>query len=333
MALQIELNFDKPTISKGILEILSQNLKEDPDRDVLKLSLRDSLAIIAKGNKLQYGPANHLLVSILKILNLEDSAVEDEITSILTQSSQIEEGESQPPLTQQTQETSKGAPEGDDQFSTKSVKPVCKFYANGKCRFSKECRFQHPKICQKFRNHGDRKSDQKGCDGKCNEFHPNVCRNSLKNKACPYKECRFYHLKGTKTMEHDSAKKLGTSKHGQKTAPGNASKNWNQEFRNQEKKGKFESKNRYSVLEQSPASTHQVSQSDKSKLDSTLDMIMRELADIRNWQKARTEAPQANSQHMFRPQAPINASIPMVPQPVSQWSTQDQHMAWNSPNY
>ena len=126
MALQIELNFDKPTISKGILEILSQNLKEDPDRDVLKPSLRENLAIIPKRNNLQYGPANHLLLSILKILNLEDSAVKDEITRILTQSSQIEEGESQPPLTQQTQETNKG-----EQQWWYQIGKILKLFLNG----------------------------------------------------------------------------------------------------------------------------------------------------------------------------------------------------------
>ena len=30
-----------------------------------------------------------------------------------------------------------------------------------------------------------------------------VCRNSLKDKTCPYKECRFFHLKGTKTVKRN----------------------------------------------------------------------------------------------------------------------------------
>ena len=53
-------------------------------------------------------------------------------------------------------------------------KAICKFYANGKCKFNTECRFSHPKICQKLCQHGDSKLDSKGCDGKCDEFHPNV---------------------------------------------------------------------------------------------------------------------------------------------------------------
>ena len=49
---KIDFNFDKPTISKGILDFLAQNLKESPDanRDVVKKNLQESLATIAKGN-------------------------------------------------------------------------------------------------------------------------------------------------------------------------------------------------------------------------------------------------------------------------------------------
>ena len=36
MSTKINLNFDKPTMSKGILELLSKGLVDDPDRDVLQ---------------------------------------------------------------------------------------------------------------------------------------------------------------------------------------------------------------------------------------------------------------------------------------------------------
>ena len=42
----------------------------------------------------------------------------------------------------------------------------------------------------------------KGCTGKnCGFFHPNACRNSLKDKTCTYKDCRFYHIAGTKKVQ------------------------------------------------------------------------------------------------------------------------------------
>ena len=83
---------------------------------------------------------------------------------------------------------------------------ICRFYMNGKCKHKADCRFAHPKICPKFRQDGD--CEVKGCSGDCNFLHPNVCRNSLKDKTCTYSECRFFHLKGTKTVE----RKTGPSK-------------------------------------------------------------------------------------------------------------------------
>ena len=346
MSVKIDLNFDKPTISKGILEILANNLKEDPDRDVVKMSLKDSLAVIAKGNKLNYGAANQLLMSVLRILNLEDSAAEDEIIETPTQATQANasddlENTQTRSLPDPLQGGSKDALP-DNPWNSKSDKQICKFYANGKCRFNTECRFSHPKICQKLRQHGISQMDPKGCDGKCNTFHPNVCRSSLSNKTCSYKECRFFHIKGTKTVERTQAQaRVGRPGPDQqakqhqkrKNSSTNSKSNSNQ---NQTKTVKTDTKNKARVLRNEQPVTQQVFRQEKSKLDNTLEMIMRELSDIRNWQKIRSEAHQPNSQPMFRPQTPGTSQanhIPVGPQMGSQWSTQDQHMAWNSPNY
>ena len=76
--MNVNLNFEKPTISAGVIELLLANMIDKADIDSLK--------IIAKGNKLlQKGPANGLLISILKAMNLEDSSPEDEITPDKTQ--------------------------------------------------------------------------------------------------------------------------------------------------------------------------------------------------------------------------------------------------------
>ena len=79
-------------------------------------------------------------------------------------------------------------------------KTLCKFYQKGKCRHNDNCRFDHPKICYKFRAFGLKTHNEKGCETNCSYFHPNACRDSLKTKTCPREECRFYHLKGTKTV-------------------------------------------------------------------------------------------------------------------------------------
>ena len=62
------------------------------------------------------------------------------------------------------------------------------FFANSSrmadAKKNDECSFRHPKICNKFKQFGDTKNNEKGCDEICDFFHPNACRNSLKNKTC-----------------------------------------------------------------------------------------------------------------------------------------------------
>ena len=81
------------------------------------------------------------------------------------------------------------------------TRPVFYFYKNGNCKRGIECRFQHPTICKIYRKFGIKKRNEKGCGERCNQFHPNVCRDSLKSHSCPRKDCRFYHIKGTKNMD------------------------------------------------------------------------------------------------------------------------------------
>ena len=63
-------------------------------------------------------------------------------------------------------------------------KTLCKFYQKGKCRHNDNCRFDHPKICYKFRAFGLKTHNEKGCETNCSYFHPNACRDSLKTKTC-----------------------------------------------------------------------------------------------------------------------------------------------------
>ena len=59
--------------------------------------------------------------------------------------------------------------------SPNKKKDLCRFYARGHCTKKGDCRFDHPSICKVFRQFGDKTKDPKGCDGKCEAFHPNVC--------------------------------------------------------------------------------------------------------------------------------------------------------------
>ena len=78
---------------------------------------------------------------------------------------------------------------------------ICLFFRNGNCKHGisgKECKFAHPKICAKFKQHGTKQP--RGCKQgkKCKDFHPKMCFNSLRKGECFKEQCHFNHIKGTK---------------------------------------------------------------------------------------------------------------------------------------
>ena len=340
---RIEFNFEKPTISKGVLDFLSANLIEDPDTswDKVKKNLKESLASIAKGHKLDYGSANYLLHRVLGSLSLEDSSVEDEITpadsqhakgldgldGLLTQidSQSTEDPESagtgRNPKTERTPPNS-----GPNQ---KKTKETCKFYARGRCNRGKDCRFDHPTICKKFRQFGSKTSErQKGCDGKCSAYHPNVCRRSLKDRTCSFRDCRFFHLKGTKMLSQDSASELNWRVNNQPQNKGRASQNMGRP-----QLAIFESKNQFACLE-NPNTGQAGQQQDPERilLNHTLEAIMKRLTDMETRQ-AMYQPPHNRQKH--NPVQPNTVQYsPVVPQPGTQtqrqWESQNQ---WTQSQY
>ena len=194
---------------------MSNGLQEDLERDITLISLKECLTKLANGYKLPYKAANYLLMSVLSALAPEDGDMSEEMedldlprtqTPTVTRSLEQEDG----PTDEGTQDailstSSTTLPNPAQQSSSSrnsntqqnKKKELCRFYARGHCTRKKECRFDHPNICQKFHKFGSLSSNPKGCDGKCNAFHPNACKSSLRNKTCTWDECRFYHLKGT----------------------------------------------------------------------------------------------------------------------------------------
>ena len=219
MSVKIELNFDKPTISMGMIDILKNGLVEDPEQTLSKLTLVECITVLTKGKKLQVAPANYLLSKLMRMLSIEDSAIEDEIPlsgthdlgKDLSMSQIMGEVGSKDSLQDLDNTQKSEVIKSDETAQTNSKKrsEVCRFYTNGKCKFNNECRFMHPKICPKLRQHGDCKT--KGCNGDCEFLHPNVCRNSFKDRTCSYNDCRFFHLKGTKTVEREYNKANNTN--------------------------------------------------------------------------------------------------------------------------
>ena len=86
-----------------------------------------------------------------------------------------------------------------------SQERVCRFFSRGSCRRGKECEFAHPEKCGIFVKFGLRKFNRKGCEGGCEQFHPKACYASMKTGECFNKDCRFFHLNGTRRKPKQSS--------------------------------------------------------------------------------------------------------------------------------
>ena len=92
---------------------------------------------------------------------------------------------------------------------------ICKLYRENSCPHGltgkreidgKPCPFRHPPKC--FYHIG--KYGDNGCRytaKRCPFFHPELCENSTKMKVCLNKECKKYHLTGTKRTLNDQPQK------------------------------------------------------------------------------------------------------------------------------
>ena len=158
----------------------------------------------------------------------------------------------------------KGEPtKNNKEAHTSKTKAICKFYVKGKCRHNENCRFEHPKICYKFRSFGLKENNEKGCENKnCNFLHPNACRDSIKTKTCTRQDCRFYHLKGTKIIARNTNQ--------------NASQRYNASYRPVETKNRFEG-----LAENKNPNEAQVFHKDTPGDKITLTDIMKELMYIK----------------------------------------------------
>ena len=364
----LSVNFDQVQVSDEVIDLLSKNLKETLARDTLKVTLSESLTLAAKGTKLQNGPANDLLFCILRALSVvspepeesDDSEEEsdpeeepgdegeedaddvgiddDESLSQMLKAARKKStkagAKKDKPVTQASKIQKLAPNQNENQHKTKD-KELCRFYARGQCTRRQDCRFDHPNICKKFRQFGSNTNDKKGCDGKCAAFHPNACRNSVRNRTCSWKDCKFFHLKGTKRTVRDTNQPQTKNWPGQQNPnqintgnqnPNNWSGNWNEKmnqirnsYQNSNNSSNSNNNNNFNSSNQngSGAINKQVFQQDQPELAMTLQEIMRRLSAM----EARQAALPIHTQ-MIAP----NLS-PTVPQPGTQ--TQRQ---WGSPN-
>ena len=194
--MEVHLNFDKKTVSRGLFKYLATHMPEEADRK--------SISRLMNKKKLAYHDANQLIQGLLSAMIMGDGDVEDEEEIEISPDteedptmrnetgSQNEEGQSQ------TQTSTQETQEGSQKNEKIDLSKVCRFYRNGDCKFGAKCRQEHPKFCKKFTKHGLQRHNQNGCDSKCGKLHPNACRNSLRTKECDREKCRFFHIRGTK---------------------------------------------------------------------------------------------------------------------------------------
>jgi hypothetical protein len=336
----LQADFNQLTVRNGVIKMLANNLKDESDKDTSKSSLKESLALILKGNKVPYGPANQLLICILRSLRLVDDLDVDETFQGRSQDKDItihSASTSETAKSDLVDRTKVNPAEQVSQPEAPKKKELCRFYARGHCTRSKDCRFDHPTICNKFKKHGSTSTDPKGCDGKCKSFHPNACRSSLQQKTCTFQECRFFHLKGTKrSTNSNSNSNQGSSRDSnwrsnQVRTPYNNQDNQHNQGRNGPRSN-VESKNKFAGLDQksknrnpNPGSTEEKmgkeSQKERALLGQTLEAIMKRLTAM--------ESRQAPFLHpAYQPQQIQPNLSPAVPQPGTQtqfqWGSQPQ---------
>ena len=175
-----------------------------------------------QGKRLQYLAANKLIQTLITAMIMGDGDEDEEEEFVDAGDAPDEHSQEQ---TQNNQENNQESISGGSQPRAqvrRDFSNVCRFYKNGKCKFGKECRKEHPEMCKKFRKHGLVKHNPGGCDGKCGKLHPNACRESLRSKECSRAECRFFHIKGTKnTNTQEEKKKESATTRQEKAQPDN----------------------------------------------------------------------------------------------------------------
>ena len=81
-------------------------------------------------------------------------------------------------------------------------KKICRFYARGSCKHGVsgtrdgKCNFAHPPMCKPYQQYGRRGPN--GCKGDCKLWHPKLCFKAIDFGECLNRECKFWHIKGTR---------------------------------------------------------------------------------------------------------------------------------------
>ena len=82
--------------------------------------------------------------------------------------------------------------------------PICRFFLINACKYGEigyKFTYFHPVICNEYKAYGA--SHQNGCqqDASCRYFHPVLCISANDTQECFNRNCRFWHIKGTKYFQ------------------------------------------------------------------------------------------------------------------------------------
>ena len=207
------LNFDKPHISEKVINFLEINISDE--------EAKGNLARISKGLKLSYKEANAFIDTILKAMTIEDGKADIPFTTKksnedgkeeLVEVSNDTQKSTQPIVQTDTQKEGTCAPIANNKNTPITVKKeICHFFTINKCKFGKDCRKAHPKMCPKFKKFGLKKFNKSGCEESCVNYHPKACFEAMKSKTCSRTGCKFYHVSGTKKSEGVTTPTVSTS--------------------------------------------------------------------------------------------------------------------------
>ena len=193
---------------------------------------------------------------------------------------------------------------------------------------------------------GPKNGINKGCDETCGFFHPNACRNSVKDRTCSYSACRFFHLKDTKLTNKQLTTKQNT--YSQKPKPYKKQENYKPKFSKKPNIPKIlnntETKNKFQVLEnanEDDSEDEEISKIQKpvfQKADPamavTLQEIMKKLEVMDKWQKNhqiqtcnQSNANLQNSSQQNWRQSPVRELVSMTQEQKARWDSKDRNLS------
>ena len=95
-----------------------------------------------------------------------------------------------------------------DNVSEAKIDKICSLLMEGKCPHGisgKSCKYKHKRYCWRYCSFGDSRYHRSGCKyGKeCRFLHPKLCQNSVTMKKCYNQQCTLTHLRFTIRKKDD----------------------------------------------------------------------------------------------------------------------------------